>query len=300
MLDRASTFAKPETVELLKTKFVPVALDQAYQRRQKDDEGDFYRKIAAQGPRDLNQTTQGFYLATSRGDLLLYNNNRDPEKILRLMKEKLTEFASLPSEQQSASPIYLDKPDVRYNPSPPDGGLVIRVRAKILSGYKETSDPMRKIFQSALSRDNLWISKTEHQSIISSVLPDSVVKRIARFHLVDNTRGEPPMWANDEIRNVKVELNDGILTGKVELQNKSGDRGYVASLRGVVESNGRQVTRFDVVCSGEFWGNGPYTKNPPEGKFPLAISFSLADNSDIADKVPPQGSRGWVQGYMEP
>ena len=111
MLDRASTFAKPETVELLKTKFVPVALDQAYQRRQKDDEGDFYRKIAAQGPRDLNQTTQGFYLATSRGDLLLYNNNRDPEKILRLMKEKLTEFASLPSEQQSASPIYLDKPE---------------------------------------------------------------------------------------------------------------------------------------------------------------------------------------------
>ena len=78
MLDRASTFADPEIVELLKTKFVPVALDQAYQRRQKDTEGDFYRKIAGQGPRKdfKNGTTQGLYGATADGTLLGYSNNR--------------------------------------------------------------------------------------------------------------------------------------------------------------------------------------------------------------------------------
>jgi hypothetical protein len=31
----------------------------------------------------------------------------------------------------------------------------------------------------------------------------------------------------------------------------------------------------------------------------LAIAFTLADGSDVADGVPPQGSRGWVQGYIK-
>ena len=60
MLDRASTFADEEIVALLKTRFVPVAIDQAYQRRQQDAEGEFYRRIAGQGPRnDFRNTTQG-------------------------------------------------------------------------------------------------------------------------------------------------------------------------------------------------------------------------------------------------
>lgn len=59
---------------MLKADFVPVAVDQAYQRRQKDTEGEFYRKIAGQGPlSDFQGTTQGFYIATSTGELLLYN-----------------------------------------------------------------------------------------------------------------------------------------------------------------------------------------------------------------------------------
>lgn len=95
MLDRESTFAQPEIVELLKTKFIPVALDQAYQRRQQDREGEFYRQIAGQGPRnDFNGTTQGFYVATPDGQLLLYNNNRDPDKLARLLAGTLRRSSS--------------------------------------------------------------------------------------------------------------------------------------------------------------------------------------------------------------
>ena len=66
---------------MLQEDFVPVAIDQAYQRRQKDKEGNFYREIAGQGPRDdFQNTTQGFYAATAAGRLLFYNNNRDPDK----------------------------------------------------------------------------------------------------------------------------------------------------------------------------------------------------------------------------
>lgn len=299
MLDRASTFADPEIVSLLKTSFVPVAIDQAYQRQQKDTEGEFYRKIAGQGPRrDFQSTTQGFYIATASGDLLLYNNNRDVEKVRGLMQQKLREFASRSTSGAEVSKITPAKVDPRFNLSPPDGGLVVRVRAKVLDGYEPTTDRWKTIFQTALSRDNLWTSKSEQESLVNGIVPASLQERIARYHLVDNTRGEPPMWKKDEIRKINMTLRDGQLKGAAHLETDRGDRGYKAELLGVVEIKQGKVVRFDVVALGEFWGDGPFTGGAPKGNFPLAISFTLADGQDVADRLPPEAARGWLQGYL--
>lgn len=300
MLDRASTFADTEIVEMLKTNFVPVAIDQAYQRRQQDTEGDFYREIASQGPRsDFESTTQGFYIATANGELLLYNNNRDPAKVRRLMNEKLSQFESNLTNAGSMAKISATKTDPRYAVQPPEGGLVIRVRAKVLGGYEPSNDRWRHIFQTSLSRDNLWTTGAEHEAIVRNELPVSLARRIARYHLVDNTRGEPTMWKPKEIRHLSVHLNGGQLTGELHLETADGKRGYKAELKGVVESKSGRVTRFDMVCLGNFWGEGRYTRGAPSGKFPLAIAFELATDSAVADRIPPQGSRGWVAGYLE-
>lgn len=299
MLDRESTFADPEIVKLLKTRFIPVAIDQAYQRRQQDSEGEFYRRIAGQGPRNnFEGTTQGFYIATPSGKLLLYNNNRDPQKLRRLMREKLEQFESSGDKGMDFQAIESRRIDPRYQVSPPEGGLVVRVRAKILGGYEPTTDRWQSIFQNALSRDNLWVSRTEHEALVRGDVPVSLQRRIARFHLVDNTRGEPPMWKPGEIRQLEMQLTGGLLRGVVRLETDRGDRGYEAELLGHVESRNGKVTRFDVVALGQFWGEGPFTRNAPEGKFPLAVSFSLADGTDVADRIPPQGSRGWLAGYL--
>lgn len=199
MLDRASTFAQPEIVKLLKSEFISVAVDQAYQRRQKDTEGEFYRRIASQSPRkDFQNTTQGFYIADGTGHLFVYNNNRDPKKLLRLTKQSLGKFKADPPSDVTA--IQPETTDPRWNVKPPEGGLVVRVQARVLGGYEPTENVWRKIFQSALSRDNLWIGKAEHQELVEGLVPGSLLQRIARFHLVDNTRGEPPMWRESEIR----------------------------------------------------------------------------------------------------
>ena len=299
MLDRESTFAHPQIVKLLKTKFVPVALDQAYQRRQKDAEGDFYRKIAAQGPRDINGTTQGFYVARPDGTLMLYNNNRHPEKVARLLKESIQEFDGLQAEQKTSVSLDGGAVDKRYNPIPPAGGLIVRVNAKVLSGYEETDDRWRQIFQSAISRDNLWITKQEHASIIGGTFPENLQIRIARFHLVDNTRGEPQMWKRSEIKSLDLSLQDNLIAGGVHLERADGSKGFVAELRGRIESQNDRVTDLKMVCQGEYWGEGRYTRGAPKGRFPLAIGFTLADGTDTADAIPPQGSRGWVDGYLD-
>ena len=284
---------------MLRTRFVPVAIDQAYQRRQKDAEGEFYRKIAGQGPRsNFQSTTQGFYIATAQGKLLLYNNNRDPAKVQRLLKEKLNIFQQNLAEYSRAVAIKPGKVDARYNVSPPKGGLVVRVRAKVLGGYEPTTDRWRAIFQSALSRDNLWISAAEHQALVQGQIPVSLQKRIARFHLVDNTRGEPPMWRDKEIRQLKMTVRGNRIEGQVLLRTDSGDRGYQAELFGELEVKAGKVVRLDLLARGDFWGDGPYTRNAPKGKFPLAVSFTLADGTDVADRIPPQGSRGWLPGYL--
>ena len=84
----------------------------------------------------------------------------------------------------------------------------------------------------------------------------------------------------------------------IELRTAKGDRGYEAELLGRIETKGGKVTRLDVVAKGEFWGEGTYTRRAPKGRFPLAIAFTLADGKDAADTIPPQGSRGWVRGYI--
>lgn len=284
---------------MLQTRCVPVAIDQAYQRRQQDTEGEFYRKIAGQGPRNnFQSTTQGLYVATAGGRLLLFNNNRDPAKVQRLLKETLAEFEKNAAANSRAAVIKRGKVDSRYNVTPPVGGLVVRVQAKVLGGYEPTTDRWRTIFQNALSRDNLWISAAEHQALLRGVVASSLQQRIARFHLVDNTRGEPPMWNEKEIRELKMRIEGNRILGQATLRTARGDRSYQADLFGIIETKAGRIVRLDMVSRGEFQGEGPYTRNAPKGKFPLAISFSLADGTEAADRIPPQGSRGWLPGYL--
>jgi hypothetical protein len=295
VLDRESTFANPQIVKLLQMRFIPVAIDQAYQRRQKDNEGRFYQKIANQGPRKVGRgTTQGLYAADANGRFLGFNNNRTPNRVLGMMRSALAKHR--PAKVRA---IAKGKLDARYNPKPPKGGLVVRVTSKVLGGYEEPDNEWRRIYQTSLGRDNLWIRADEHAALAKGQLPQSLLRRLARFHLVDNTRGEPPMWNDNEIKKLEGTLRNGQLRATVHLRTAIGDRGYEAQLLGRVETKAGRVTRLDLVAKGEFWGEGPYTRRAPKGRFPLAIAFTLADGKDAADTIPPQGSRGWVQGYIK-
>ncbi len=296
MLDRASTFADPEILALLKERFVPVAIDQWYTRRQQDTTGDFWRQIAGQGPRsDFSGTTQGLYLADPAGKLIAYNNNRGPERIRKLLAESADSYRP-PAD---VSPLVAEKPDPRFNPELPGDAAVVRVSARVTGGYPETGDPWQKIFQQAVSRDNLWIRADELVSLGQGEFPDALARRIARFHLIDNTRGEAPSWEKDELEKIELTAAGGKLEGRVVIRSASGDRGYEARLTGEsrFDSAGK-LEQFDLVAEGEYWGAGEFTRDPPPGRFPLVVAFRLADGTDPGDAIPPHGSRGWIEGYL--
>lgn len=298
MLDRESTFADPEILALLKERFVPVAIDQWYTRRQQDATGDFWRKIAGQGPRnDFQNTTQGLYIAGADGQLIAFNNNRGPERIRKLLHDAADNY----KHPDNTQPIEHGAADAKYAAVLPEGAVVVRVSARVEGGYAETDDQWEKLFQSAVSRDNLWITAEEQKSLAAGKMPEDLELRIARFHLVDNTRGEPPTWSVDEVRETAFQIDGNKLNGTAKLETKNGKRGYGAKLRGEFgfDDNGK-LNRFDMIAEGKFWGTGQHTMEPPVGKFPLVIAFTLADGTDIGDGVPPHASRGWIDGYLQP
>ena len=288
---------------MLNEDFVPVAIDQWYHRRQQDAEGEFYRKIAAQGPRnDFNSTTQGRYVCSPDGTLLGYNNNRGPDRLERIMKQALKTLE--PNSLGSIKPIDEKTEDPKYTAKPPNNGLILRVHSKVLDGYEPTEN-WTSVFQQAIGRDNVWLTENEKSQLVKCIqrggeIPEKIANRIARFHLTDNTRGEPPKWKPSEIRSLNLRVDpDGIMRGSVHLETENGKRGYMASLFGIAKATQNDVTQFDLVCKGEFWGAGRYTGFAPKGKFPLAIAFRIADGSDPADAIAPHGSRGWVEGYYQ-
>ncbi len=107
------------------------------------------------------------------------------------------------------------------------------------------------------------------------------------------------MWKEGEIKEMDLQIDKGTLVGSVRLETEDGSRGYQAELRGHIRVVGDNITALDLVALGEFYGEGRYTQNAPDGKFPLAVAFQLADGTDVADAVAPQGARGWLDGYLK-
>ncbi|MCM8540715.1 MAG: hypothetical protein NE328_10605 [Lentisphaeraceae bacterium] len=251
--------------------------------------------ISSKG-RKIQGTTQGLYAGTPDGMLLGSTNNRSHKVVLNMLKKALKEFK--PTDTKAITPSENSghwNPNLKY----PEGGFCARVNGKVMGGYEESDNRWQKLAQQSISRDNLWATKKEHDSLAQGTILPSLQKRIARFHLVDNTRGEPPMWKEEEIVSLSMTIKDGIITGSVNLKSTDGSRTYEANILGYIDFKDGRISRFDLIASGMFFGQGRFTKGAPKGKFPYAVSISLADGSDMADGIPPQGSRGWVPNYID-
>ena len=272
-----------------------MAIDQWYHRRQKDAEGDFYRKICLQSSQNnVNATTQGLFLATPDGRLLGFTNNRSPEWVKEMLKKGLAKYQ--PGE---AALLENKQPDPNFSYRLPEGGFIVTVTTKVLSGYEAAVTKEIGFFQNSIGRDVLWVRKDEHQALVRGELMDSLKRRLAMYNLIDNTRGEPHPWTAAEIRTLDLTLKDGVITGTVHLADDSGARNFKAVIRGYVEVKDGKVTRFDLVAKGPARGASGCTEAAkPKGDFSLAVACRLAAGQDEADKVMPQGAKSWFPDYM--
>ena len=320
-MGRELTFANAKIISLVKENFIAVAADDWFQRRRQDAEGEFFRKVADQGPRkgQGGSTRQGIYAFTADGRLLQYRNAQDPDVMRGFLQTALKVWKGLPAEQRAKGAVKVPddrKIDERYAPTLPKDGLIINVHGRILDRDDDffCHGTCRFPGGQRASHDHLWLRADEWRALVPKdakagqeiELPAKALYRLLRFHLIDNTRGEPPMWARRDVRKaefklvvkdvtakeVRLELTGNVLLA-VDGDVKAAKRGYDAALRGDIRFDPSigKITKFNVVALGEHWGEGTYTGGARPGRTPFGVAFELADPNRAADRVSPQAAR---------
>ncbi len=313
---------------MTKEDFVPVTGDDWYQRRRDDAEGKFFRQVADQGPQkgEEDTTRQGIYCFTARGKLLTYRNGYDPPLMRETLKKGLAEWQKLLDAERRPGAIQIDslvKLDSRYERRRPSGGLILNVQTRILDRdskgvFRRGSCQMAGGDRSA--RDHMWLTREDRVALFPDglekgdkfPLPKRIADRMIQFHLVDNTRGEPPMWKREEIRDseitltveeasataVRVHLEGSVILSTNKDVDRS-ERGYMVRVLGYLKYDGikKAIDRFDVVAVGEHWGETNLTKGARPGRSLLGIAFELARGDSPANQVAPQGART-IEEYL--
>src|SRR5713226_7784274 len=104
--------------------YIAVTGDDWYQRRRSDAEGEFFRKVADQGPRkgEGGSTRQGIYCLTASGKLLVYKNaGQAPDVMRAVLRQGLVEWAKLPADERRPAGTQvgeIERVDQQYNRTP--------------------------------------------------------------------------------------------------------------------------------------------------------------------------------------
>jgi hypothetical protein len=327
---RALIWSDSVIFELAQKNFIAVAADDWYQRRRQDDEGEFFRKIADQGPRKGagGSTRQGVYVFSAGGAFLGYRNHHDPEVMRQFLLESLKAWERLPARERVPNAVQVgerSKIDEAYRRELPPGGAVINVFTRILDRTVDGEfchGSCKFAGGDKPAHDHLWLLPKDVAVLLpagvqagaSFEAPERLALRIARFHLVDNTRGEPPFWGRGQVRSGKltatvVKIDGAALQVKLEghfvlatqPELAKAERGFDVHLLGYVDGDrqSKKLTRFDMVAVGDHWGAGPYTRGARPGKMPLGVAFELSAGDAPHDRVPPQAAREWA-AYQHP
>jgi hypothetical protein len=300
--------------------FVPVALDDWYQRRRQDAEGAFFKKVYSQDESRAaldRPNRQGIYCLTASGKLLgVKNTGQLIGETRNLLRECLSKWESLPEEERTAGTVKVPPmkyPDLRYVPAkPPAGCLVLDVFTRVFDFDSEGE--LRKGKSATpggdwAAREKMWIFEPEWKALVPAnagrgdtvALPASLVHRLISFHLRDNTTGQTPRWERAQIRNrdLRLTIEDSNPAGvKLRLEGTAvlatdadltkAERGLDLELLGFLtyDSAKSAFTRFDIVATGQNWGRANDTGEGRAGKGPIGFAFQLATGSPY-DAVAP-------------
>ena len=297
MVDRASTFADDETLEMLRTKYIAFAPSLTELLKARDSAGDFFRKVVNQRP-EPKHSKQGYYICSPDGTLIkgwMYPRP-DDGTMKKNLKEALASYQA-PKEIQSLDVTSID----RYaNPQLPEGAVVVEVFTRLLDAkWQPTNLERFALIREAVGRERLWITRAERLELAKGSMADSLLERMIRFHFVDNTRGVPAMWQKGDLKTLKFKVTrDGDtlrVDGAAQLE-EANNRRFEAKIEGIVELKGETITRFDLLVQGPHSAKRPDVGEVPTGAATLAVAFTLlGPNQD--PRVPPLYT--WHGDYLK-
>jgi hypothetical protein len=328
VIARQSVWTDPEVKELT-AKFIPAADEVGHLQSGKDAECQLFQKIAEQGHyagrTQPSYTRQGTYATTADGTLLASWNKNDPRKVARKLREALENWDRLKavgrrfSGEDPLEITQLDRADRFFR----ENGLVLKVNTRDLP----RDPPQQAPWVHAWNQDFAWFTTDEAEQFLAvkiepgqtRAVPRPLVERLARFHFLDNARGQTPPFPARAIDAAKLKSRvtavDGNLVGlRLEGRTKAVQQG-VWSLRGFEDMNKpsvqerglemkllgsagfdlkqRRFVGFEVVAVGTRWGGTQYNfRGNDLAPAPFGAVLSLAGASR-AERVAPEHFRGY-------
>lgn len=269
----------------------------------------------AGAPRDAG-TRQGIYACAPSGALLASLNALDADAVLAVLGQARAAWAALPDEQRWLAAGVELQPAHRWEWSCPTDGLVL---ARTVRDLPPDGDPHSAPLRPS-NRDYAWFSADEARLLVPESpevgarrsVPPLVVRRLARFHLVDNARGQTLPFAPEEVSadswlasEVVGRQDEGVVlrfSGATRAVAEGpwlmGDntwtpegeypRGVSCALEGraVWDPSRQAFTACELVGLGEFWGSGWLNNRRADERGPIGFLFTLAPRTPAA-RVPP-------------
>ncbi|MDH3590730.1 MAG: hypothetical protein OER88_02560 [Planctomycetota bacterium] len=203
MAGRRSVFGNARVRELAQ-QFVCAADETWRLQNGTGPECRFFQTFAVKGHyKGAGGTKQGYYVVAPSGKLLASANTRAGGAIVEMLEKGLAAWRELsPADRKLPDPATF-RPSHRWEHSYPERGLVLERFARDLGGTDQR-----------WNRDHAWFTEREARSMLPLKLAPGgytdlarpLALRLARFHLVDNVRGQTLPFAPSEIEQAEIRL----------------------------------------------------------------------------------------------
>lgn len=285
-------WSDPRLVAIAK-RCIPVA-DEVYRLQTGEDaECRFFQAMI--GQKRPGGSRQGIYLATPGGRLLARLNSLSADRVLRALEEGLERWDALDDAARTstvADASFLEAD--RWEADFPKDGLVLEIVKRDLPRVG-----------SRWNRDHAWFTKKEALSVKEGAMPKNLALRLARFHLVDNARGQCLPYAKDEIEKAEIVLRvlesangvtryeiSGVTRNRADAwtlgdnywkPHRTWPRGIDLTLKGTAtwDAKAQRFTQFDVVAVGTRFGRTIHNGRGEKGRAKSRIGMVIRLAPDL-------------------
>jgi hypothetical protein len=280
-------------------------------------------KIAEQRPDKQAVPGQGIYVVTPSGKLLAFcQRDHDPASITKRLSQALDQWIGLGRNARLGTGPYSQAAAVsrRPNSRPPEGGLILEVFVRDLPRQTGPIDPK---LAAMWNRDFAWFTQEEARSMIPEThtpgerhrVPDTLVRRLARLHLLDSVRGindarpfedkhveKAEMFVNvvkfeGDVLSLRIEGATRAVEPPLDDARGSGrpdekERGFEAKLLGHATVNVQQskFVSFALLAIGLRWGGRGYWHSMRKDDLepqPMGVAFRILPPSEPIESAVP-------------
>jgi hypothetical protein len=284
---------------------------------------ELFWKICEQRPEKERLPGQGIYVVTPGGKLLAFRQrDHDPGSIAKLLSVALDQWNTLARNDRLDTEPPRPARDARSRPESraPESGLVLEVFVRDLP---RKTGPVESKLADMWNHDFAWFTREEVRSMIPMTptpdqryrIPEKLVRRLARFHLLDSVRGINDARPFDDKHVEKAEMYMSVVKveGDVLHLNIEGatraveppladavgsgrpdekERGFEARLLGhaTVDTRQTKFISFDLVAIGPRWGGRGYAHSMRQddlGPQPMGFAFRIVSPSRLTERAVP-------------